>query len=436
MSLPQILFILALALTLGLFAWRLYVIVFDIRMGQPEKLNDHKAQRWRNMLLLAFGQKKMFQRPVPALLHLFVYLGFIIINIEILEIVLDGALGEHRLFAPGMGNVYAGFISAFEVLAVLVIFGCAIFLIRRNVLRMKRFRGVEMKRWPLADANIILVTEILLMSAFLSMNSADQLLQEAGREHYVATGSFLVSSMLKPLFSGLTADQLVFVERFGWWFHIIGVFAFAIYVTYSKHLHIFLAFPNSYFMRLDPWGKIPNMPEVTREVELMLNPSATPPADAPPPPERFGAKDVTDLSWKSLLDAYSCTECGRCTSACPANITGKKLSPRKIMMDTRDRMEELGRFRRKHGRDQTDNKSLLYDYISMEEVSACTTCQACVYECPVSINPLHIILQLRRYLIMEESKSSPEWNLMFSNLENNFAPWQFSPEDRLKWVED
>jgi len=436
MSISAVIFILATILTTGLFSFRIKTILANIGLGHAEKLNDQKSRRLKNMLLLAFGQKKMFQRPVPAMLHFFVYAGFIIINIEILEIVLDGVTGRHRLFAPLMGSSYAGFISAFEILAVLVILGCAIFLIRRNILKMKRFHSPEMTVWPRSDANIILITEILLMSAFLSMNACDQLLQESAYQHYVFTGSFLISNLLKPLFSGISVDGLHIIERSAWWFHILGVFAFAVYVTYSKHLHIFLAFPNSYFMRLKPWSEIANMPSITREVKLMLDPSAASASDDVPPPGRFGAKDVNDLSWKDLMDAYSCTECGRCTSACPANETGKKLSPRRIMMATRDRADELGRFIRKNGKDKNDGKSLLGDYISIEEINACTSCQACVYECPVSINPLKIIIDLRRYLIMEESKSPAEWNLMFSNLENNFAPWQFSPEDRLQWTED
>lgn len=435
MSVSALIFILATLITIGFFSFRIRTIVANIRLGRAEKLDDQKGLRFKNMLLLAFGQKKMFQRPLPALLHFFVYAGFIIINIEILEIVLDGVTGSHRLFAPLMGNSYAAFISAFEILAVLVMLGCAVFLIRRNVLRLKRFHSSEMTSWPRSDANIILITEILLMSSFLSMNACDQLLQEAGKQHYIATGSFLISAYLQPIFSGISSEGLHVFERSAWWFHILGVFAFAVYVTYSKHLHIFLAFPNSYYMRLSPWGEIDNMPEITSEVKLMLDSAATPPADAPPPPAHFGAKDISDLSWKDILDAYSCTECGRCTSACPANQTGKKLSPRRIMMATRDRADELGKFIRNNGQEKEDGKSLLKDYISVEEVNACTSCQACVFECPVSINPLRIIIQLRRFLIMEESNSPAEWNLMFSNLENNFAPWQFSPEDRLKWTE-
>jgi heterodisulfide reductase subunit C len=435
MSLPQIAFILIAAVAGFFFLRRVVFIRNNILMGQREKLADQPGRRWRHMALFALGQKKMFARPIPAIFHFFIYIGFIIINLEVLEIVLDGALGTHRIFAPLMGSMYPVFISAFEVLAVLVILACVVFLVRRWILRLRRFFGQEMTRWPQTDATLILSIEIVLMVLFLSMNTADLSLQATGHPHYAATGSFLVSASLQPLLDGLGPTGLTVIERIGWWGHIIGIFAFAIYITYSKHLHIFLAFPNNWYVRFRPTGEIANMDAVTNEVRLMLDPSATPPENAETP-ARFGAKDVGDLSWKNLMDAYSCTECGRCTSVCPANITGKKLSPRKVMMDTRDRMEELGAHRTKNGKEADDGKSLIHDYITMEELNACTTCQACVDACPVNIDPLDIIVQLRRYAIMEESKAPAEWSMMLGNIENNAAPWQFAQADRLKWADD
>jgi heterodisulfide reductase subunit C len=436
--LSQIIFLILLLIT----SWFIYRSIRRIRrnilIGKPENRSDHPGKRIKRTLLVAFGQKKMFKKPLPALLHLFVYLGFIIVNIEILEIILDGMLGTHRLFAPVLTILYPSLINIFEFFAVAVIISCATFLIRRNIIRVNRFKGEEMTQWPLLDANIILSAEIFLMCAFLSMNAADMVLQSRGVENYSATGSFFFSGFITDLFNGLENNQLIFIERFTWWAHIIGVFAFANYVFYnSKHLHIFISFPNTYFSNLEPAGKFTNMTEVTKEVKLMLNlPVENQTADnANQPVGRFGAKDVQDLTWKNLMDAYSCTECGRCTAACPANITGKKLSPRKIMMDTRDRAEEIGKTLEKNGKDFTDGKSLLGDYITVEEIMACTTCNACVEACPVTIDPLNIIMQLRRYKIMEESQAPASWNMMFSNIENNFAPWKFSPADRFKWAE-
>lgn len=436
MLIQQIAFIVSAAIAGFFFTRRIRAIRSNILLGKKEALNDQPGKRWQYMTLFALGQKKMFKRIVPAVFHFLIYIGFIIINIEVLEIVLDGVTGQHRIFASILGPVYAPFISSFEVLAVLVLLACVVFLIRRWGLRIKRFFGKEMTKWPQTDATLILVIEIVLMTLFLTMNTADLQLQTMGAPHYTLTDTFLISGMLTPLLSNLSADTLVWIERVGWWGHILGIFAFAIYVTYSKHLHIFLAFPNNYYVRFREKGTIDNMPAITNEVKLMLDPSAVPPDTPPEEPGRFGAKDVTDLSWKNLMDAYSCTECGRCTSACPANVTGKLLSPRKIMMDTRDRLEEVGRGIDQHGKDHDDGKSLLHDYISMEELNACTTCQACVEECPVNINPLDIIVQLRRYAIMEESNAPNEWSSMFSNIENNAAPWQFSPADRLKWADE
>jgi heterodisulfide reductase subunit C len=376
----------------------------------------------------------MFRNWIPAVLHFFVYAGFIIINIEILEIILDGLTGKHRMFAPLLGPLYNVLIGCFEILALLVILGCAVFLLRRNILRVKRFRGSEMTAWPRSDANYILVMEIILMLLFLTMNTSDQALQSRQAAYYTPTGPFWISSFFAPLMSHLPLHTLAGIERGCWWLHIAGVLFFLNYLPYSKHFHIILAFPNAYYARLDPKGKMENMPEIQHEVKMMMDPALAS-ADASgeaPPPEKFGARDVTDLTWKNLMDAYTCTECGRCTAACPANQTGKVLSPRKIMMDTRDRAEEAGKNRDADGK-ITDGKTLLHDYITVEELRACTTCNACVEECPVSINPLDIILQLRRYLVMDEASAPAEWNAMFSNIENNMAPWKFSPDDRDKW---
>lgn len=405
-------------------------IIRNIRLGRKEDRSDNPAARWRMMLLVAFGQKKMFKRPFAALLHLFVYLGFVIINIEMLEIVIDGLFGTHRIFA-GLGIAYDFLISAFEWLALSVLLGCVIFLARRNLARIKRFFGTEMTPWPRTDANLILIAEILLMSAFLIMNAADQKLQILGVQGYVEAGSFPVSSWLVGILP-TDSGSLILIERFAWWFHIIGVLAFLNYLPYSKHLHILLAFPNTYFSNLNPKGKFTNMESVTNEVKAMMDPSYTPATEAGP--LRFGAKDVTDLTWKNLLDAYTCTECGRCTSVCPANMTGKLLSPRKIMMDTRDRLVEVGKYKNINLTEGEDGKSLLDDYITREEIWACTTCNACVEACPVNINPLEIITELRRYAIMEESQAPASINVMFGNVENNGAPWKYSQADRANWT--
>lgn len=434
----QILFI----AVLGAVAWLAYKRVALIRstilLGKPEDRTDRPAERFSTMLRIAFGQKKMFDKPLVGLLHFAVYIGFILINVEILEIVLDGILGQHRIFAPLLGGFYPILIGFFELLAVGVLLGCIIFLLRRSVVKVARLQPVrhrEMNGWPALDGKLILVFEIVLMIAILTMNAADTVLQDLGSAHYRQTGDFLFSQFLKPLFTGMNEDALIIYERFAWWFHILGIFVFAIYLTYSKHLHIVLAFPNTYFARLKPKGQMNNMPEITSEVKMMLGLETAPAGDAAAVPERFGAKDVQDLSWKNLMDAYSCTECGRCTAACPANITGKKLSPRKIMMDTRDRLEDVGRNMQANGGTfVADGKSLIDDYILDEEINACTTCNACVQECPVLINPLDIILQLRRYKIMDESKAPASWNMMFQNLDTNQAPWKFSPGDRFNWA--
>jgi heterodisulfide reductase subunit C len=437
--LPQILFLLILGTAGYYISQRILLIKKSIQLGKSENRSDNPSQRFKNMLLIAFGQKKMFNRPIVGLLHLVVYLGFVIINIEVLEIILDGILGTHRLFLPFVGELYSFLINTFEFLAFGVIVACVAFLFRRSVTKVSRLQASvhrELKGWPVSDATIILITEIVLMWAFLSMNATDTLLQERGFGHYAhaITGDFSISKYLKPLFESWSDSSLMIYERGAWWFHIIGILSFALYVTYSKHLHIALAFPNTYFANLKPKGHMENMPVVTQEVKGMLGlPVET--TEAPAEIGRFGAKDVSDLSWKSLMDAYSCTECGRCTSSCPANLTGKALSPRKIMMDTRDRLEDIQKGWKTNGADYKDEKTLLGDYISEEEILACTLCNACVQECPIMISPLDIILELRRYNVMEESKAPQSWNMMFQNLETNMAPWKFSPSDRFNWKE-
>ena len=433
----QILFILISAVSIFFFSKKVKEISRNIKLGRDEVINDNKSQRWKNLLLLAFGQKKMFRNPTVAVMHFFVYAGFIIINIEVREIVLDGIFGTHRLFAPLLGGFYTLLINSFEVLAMLVLISVIIFLIRRNVIKLNRFISNDLDGWPRSDANYILIIEVILMSLFLFLNASDTLLQTRRVEHYAAhpTGNFVISQFLHPIINGMGTDSLQLLERGCWWFHIVGIFAFLNYLPYSKHLHIVLAFPNAYYARLEPMGKMDNMKSIQQEVLYAMQPERIP-AGEQTAPQKFGAKDITDLSWKNLLDAYSCTECGRCSAACPANQTGKLLSPRKIMMDTRDRIEEVGKNINKNGAFTDDGKSLLHDYISVEELRACTTCNACVQECPVSISPLDIILELRRYLVMEESNSPQEWAAMFSNVENNFAPWKFSPDERDKWVEE
>ena len=430
----QILFIVLLGSAGWLFGKNILQIRRNILLGRDEDLYDNKPLRWKNLFLLALGQKKMFRNPLVAVMHLVIYAGFIIINIEVLEIVLDGILGTHRLFFPYAGELYSFLINFFEILAVGVITVCVVFLIRRNVIKLKRFISKDLNGWPRSDANYILITEIILMCLFLSMNSTDRALQLRGAEDYHDTGSFIFSGMLAPIFSGLSGSTLTGIERTCWWLHIIGILAFLNYLPYSKHLHIMFAFPNAYYGRLEVKGKMTNMENVQNEVKYMMQPELAPTGDTAP--MKFGAKDVFDLSWKNLLDAYSCTECGRCSAACPATQTGKLLSPRKIVMDTRDRTEEVGKNINVNGSFKDDGKTLLHNYILVEELRACTTCNACVEECPVSISPLDIILQLRRSLIMEDSNAPQEWNAMFGNIENNFAPWKFSPEDRDKWVEE
>lgn len=437
----QILFILILGVAIYFFAKKAGSIRRNILLGGKASEGDRKnrsGERWKNVMLIAFGQKKMFQRPLPAILHFFVYAGFVLINIEILEILIDGIIygGPHHTFEPFLGGFYNVVIGFFEILAVLTLVAVIAFLIRRNVIKLRRFNQPELEGFPRKDANTILFIEIALMTALLVMNAAEGAVHiQEGNEH----AGFLISGLLAPAFAGFSIPTLHIIQQVAWWGHILGILAFLNYLPYSKHFHIVLAFPTAYFTRLEPQGEMDNMESIQNEVLYMMQPELAPVpaegAEAAAPP-RFGARDVQDLSWKNLLDAYSCTECGRCTSVCPANITGKKLSPRKIMMDTRDRLEEVGR-QLDAGKDwKEDGKTLLHDYIQVEELRACTTCNACVEACPVGIEPLDIILQLRRNLVMEESNAPGEWNAMFSNIENNMAPWKFSPDERDKWAEE
>ncbi len=436
----QILFTIILLVGAGYFISNIQKAIRNIKLGKPSHRDDHKEQRLKNMILKAFGQQKMFKRPIPALLHLVVYLGFIIINIEVIEIVIDGIFGTHRILSF-MGGFYNFLIGSFEFLATLVIVSVTIFWIRRNILKLLRFQSPEMKGWPKKDANLILYFEMVLMTAFLTMNAADYKLQVLHYGHYYfkqgIVGSFPISKFLYNILPD-NPESLVLIERGAWWFHIIGILVFLNYLYFSKHLHILLAFPNTYYAKLPPLAKFENLESVKKEVALMMDPNADPyamPVEEAEEPDRFGARDVFDLEWVYLLNAYTCTECGRCTDVCPANQTGKKLSPRKIMMDVRDRLEEVGKNIDANGEFVDDGKSLL-DYISKEEIWACTTCNACVEECPVENDPLDVIIAVRQYLVMEESAAPSELNMTFTNIENNGAPWQYSQMDRLNWVDE
>jgi Fe-S oxidoreductase len=429
----SIVFLIVLALTVVLFYRSVNTIVKNIKLGKPQIINDQKAKRWKTMFLVAIGQSKMVKKPIAGILHLMVYVGFIIVNIEMLEIMIDGISGSHRIFS--FLPYYNVLISVFEVFALAVIIACLVFLFRRNGLRLERFHKAEMKWWPRLDANIILITEVLLMSALFSMNAADRVLQLQGAEHFTDTGSFLISGLFVSLFENLSVSNLLFIERFGWWFHIVGVFAFLNYIPYSKHFHVFLAFPNVYYSKFKPATYIDNMESVTKEVKIAMG--VLNEADAGNEEvARFGAKDVRDLSWKSLSDAYTCTECGRCTAVCPANLTGKLLSPRKLIMDTRDRLEIVGKGVSKQGSEFDDNKALWGDFISPEELWACTTCNACTNECPVNIDHVSIIMELRRYSSLEEASTPATLNAALTNIENNGAPWQYAADDRMLWAED
>ncbi len=438
-----IFFGLLIAVGFGLFFYNVRNIRNNIFLGRDLDRSDRKGERWKVMTLVALGQKKMFARPIPALLHFALYAAFVITQIELIEIFVDGLTGEHRYFKDSLGGFYTFMISFIEILSVLAFIGTVAFLARRNMLKLPRLNMKELMGWPKTDANLILIMEITLICFIFMMNGADEALYLKGASHYSAesgTFGFTISSWLgEHFFSSFSIDALHTIERIGWWGHITMVFTFLNYLPYSKHFHILLAFPNTYYSNLEAKGKFTNLESVTNEVKLMMDPTADPyaaPVEGAAEPQRFGAKDITDLSWKQLLDAYTCTECGRCTDSCPANITGKLLSPRKIMMDTRDRMEEVGANMRKNGKGVEDGKSLLGDYITEEELWACTTCNACVQACPVNIDPLSIIVDMRRYLVMEESKMPSELATMLTNTENNGAPWQFSQNDRFNWAKE
>lgn len=434
---PNIAFALLLAAGIGYFARNVKKLIRNIKLGKEIDCTDNKPERWGNMLRIALGQQKMVVRPVSGFLHIIVYVGFIIINLEVLEIIIDGLFGTHRIFSF-MGGFYSFLIASFEILALLVIVSVVIFWLRRNVLKLARFLKPEMKGWPKKDADFILYFEVVLMLLFLTMNGADYQLQQMGAAHYAEAGAFPVSSLLSGLLSGLSEGSLILVERTAWWLHIAGILIFLNYLYYSKHLHILLAFPNTWFANLKPKGQFDNLEAVTKEVKLMMgpnaNPFAAPAGDENAVPAKFGASDVMDLNQVQLLNAYTCTECGRCTSECPANQTGKKLSPRKIMMDTRDRLDEVGKnIDANKGIFKEDGKQLLDNYITREELWACTSCNACVEACPVNIDPLSIIMDMRRYLVMEQSAAPKELNAMMGNIENNGAPWPYNQMDRLNW---
>jgi heterodisulfide reductase subunit C len=428
---PNILFAIVLIIGIGYFIKNIRKLIRNIKLGQDIDVSDNKSRRWKNMAMIALGQSEMVRRPIAGILHVIVYVGFIVINIEVLEIIIDGLFGTHRIFS-GIGSLYGVLIGTFEILALLVLVAVIVFWTRRNIIKLARFWKSEMTRWPKSDANYILYFEMVLMSLFLIMNATDIPFQE------IATGN-IISQYVSPWFAGLTENSIHIIERTAWWSHILIIFVFLNYLYFSKHLHILLAFPNTYYGSLKPKGELNNLETVTKEVMLMMDPNVDPYAtptegEDDEIPAKFGASDVQDLNWIQLLNAYTCTECGRCTSECPASQTGKKLSPRKIMMDTRDRLEEVGKnIDANKGEFKDDGKQLLDDYITREELWACTSCNACVEACPVSINPLSIILDMRRYLVMEQSAAPTELNTMMSNIENNGAPWPYNQMDRLNW---
>ena len=435
MVIGQVIFILVFIGFTLLFIKNFKRILRNINLGRDVDRSYNPSERWKVMTRVALGQSKMVSRPIAGFLHLLIYVGFVIINIEVIEIIIDGIFGTHRVLSF-LGPFYAFIIGAFEVLAALVLIACVFFLTRRNIMRIPRFLSKEMQGWPKTDANLILVFEIVLMFAFLLMNASDSLLVAMNSANYNVDFANPISQYFIPLIDNFSESSLIFVERICWWLHIVGILAFLNYLVISKHLHIILAFPNTYYSNIESDGKLANMDSVTNEVKKMLDPNIDPfAASDDAAPERFGAKDVQDLNWIQLMNAYSCTECGRCTSECPANQTGKLLSPRKIMMDVRDRVEEVGKGIDKEGESFNDNKSLL-NSISKEELWACTSCNACVNACPINIDPLSIIVDLRRYLVMEESAAPMELNTIFTNIENNGAPWQFSMSDRLNWKDE
>ncbi len=429
----SIIFILLFVAAVAFFSRNVKKISRNIKLGKDIEIKDNPKKRWWLVLKVAIGQSKMFGFPIAAILHIFVYAGFILVNIEMIEIFIDGIAGTHRALSF-LGGFYPVIIAFFEFFALLVIFGCLIFLIRRNIVKTNRFWNPEMKGWPRLDANIILFTEIILMSSIFFMNASDAILQTRGIEHYDKVGAFFFSSVLIPVINNLPTDTLIIIERSCWWLHIVGVLLFLNYIPYSKHFHVFLSFVNVFYSKLDPTGKIVNMPSITKEVKSMLS-GEEPPIEEGDEEASFGAQDVRQLTWKHLMDSYTCTECGRCSSVCPANITGKKLSPRKLVMDVRDRLELLGKDIDKKGIDYVDDKSL-FDYITAEEIWACTTCNACTVACPVNIDQVSLILELRRYIVMEQAASPGELNVIFNNIENNGAPWQFSQDDRMLWAEE
>ena len=439
--LPNMFFVIILIISITIFTRNILKIKNNINLGRSIDRSDNKSARWKNMARIALGQSKMVSRPIAGILHVVVYIGFLIINIELLEIVVDGIFGTHRVFAPFLGSAYNVLIATFEIFAFLVLLAVLVFWARRNIIRLNRFRKSEMKGWPKLDADLILYFEIVLMTLFLTMNGADFYIQTNFTAiDYHQAGSFPISQFMTSVFEGMAKDSVILVERTAWWMHIIGIFIFLNYLYYSKHLHILLAFPNTYFANLNAKGGFTNNPTVTAEVKLMMDPDADPYAvseTTSDEPEKFGSSDVMDLNRVQLLNAYTCTECGRCTSECPANQTGKLLSPRKIMMDTRDRLTEVGNnIQKNKGVFVPDGKQLYNDYITAEELWACTSCNACVQACPIDIDPLSIIMNMRQYLVMEESAAPADLNNMMGNIENNGAPWPFNQQDRLNWVED
>ena len=440
--LPNMFFVIILLISITIFTRNILKIKNNINLGRSIDRSDNKSARWKNMVRIALGQSKMVSRPIAGILHVVVYIGFLIINIELLEIVVDGIFGTHRVFAPFLGSAYNVLIATFEIFAFLVLLAVLVFWARRNIIQLNRFRKSEMKGWPKLDADLILYFEIVLMTLFLTMNGADFYIQTnfPTANDYHQAGSFPISQFMTSVFDGMALDSVILVERSAWWMHIIGIFIFLNYLYYSKHLHILLAFPNTYFANLNAKGGFANNPTVTAEVKLMMDPDADPyavPETTSDEPEKFGAADVMDLNRVQLLNAYTCTECGRCTSECPANQTGKLLSPRKIMMDTRDRLTEVGNnIQKNKGVFVPDGKQLYNDYITAEELWACTSCNACVQACPIDIDPLSIIMSMRQYLVMEESAAPADLNNMMGNIENNGAPWPFNQQDRLNWVED
>lgn len=431
--LPNILFTILLGIGIGFFAKNVKKLIRNIKLGHDVDVSNDKPQRWKNMAMIALGQSKMVRRPVAGFLHIIVYIGFIIINIEVLEIIIDGIFGTHRIGLQVLPtSVYGFLIGSFEGLAMLVLVAVVVFWVRRNIIKIARFWKSEMTSWPKNDGNFILYFEMVLMTLFLVMNATDSHFQSLNSGN-------IISQFIAPWFSGASETTLHIIERSAWWLHIIGILVFLNYLYFSKHLHILLAFPNTFYAKLTPKGQFNNLEAVTKEVKMMMDPNIDPfaaPAEGAETdmPAKFGASDVQDLSWVQLLNAYTCTECGRCTSECPANQTGKKLSPRKIMMDTRDRLEEVGKnIDANKGEFKDDGKQLLDNYITREELWACTSCNACVEACPVSIDPLSIILEMRRYLVMEQSAAPTELNNMMTNIENNGAPWPYNQMDRLNW---